>query len=73
MRDQFGILCDGSVVPCCLDSEGVITLGNVFEQDLAQILNTPRARAIADGFARRTAVEDLCRRCGYARLHTKQK
>ena len=66
MRDHFGILCDGTVVPCCLDSEGVINLGNVFTDDLSAILSSPRAAAIAKGFERRTASEDLCRRCGYA-------
>ena len=66
MKDHFGILCDGTVVPCCLDSDGVINLGNVFQQSLSEILNSPRAAAITDGFARRTASEDLCRRCGYA-------
>jgi radical SAM protein with 4Fe4S-binding SPASM domain len=65
--DHFGILCDGSVVPCCLDSDGVITLGNVFRQELSDILDSPRARDIAEGFRRRRAVEELCRRCGYAR------
>ena len=66
MRDHFGILCDGTVVPCCLDSEGVINLGNVFTDDLSAILSSPRAEAITKGFARRTASEELCRRCGYA-------
>ena len=64
--DHFGILCDGTVVPCCLDSDGVIALGNVFREDLASILNSPRAKAIAAGWQRRTPSEDLCRRCGYA-------
>lgn len=66
LRDHFGILCDGSVVPCCLDSDGVITLGNVFTQDLTEILRSPRATAIAEGFRCRKVTEDLCRRCGYA-------
>ena len=64
--DQFGILSDGSVVPCCLDSDGVMTLGNVFEEDLGEILSGERARAIADGFRRSVGAEELCRRCGYA-------
>jgi radical SAM protein with 4Fe4S-binding SPASM domain len=67
LGDHFGILCDGTVVPCCLDSDGVISLGNVFQEDLSDILNSPRAKAIADGFRQRKAVEGLCRRCGYAR------
>ena len=66
MRDHFGILCDGTVVPCCLDSEGCIALGNVFETDLSEILESPRAIAMAKGFEKRIATEDLCRRCGYA-------
>ena len=67
MRDHFGILADGTVVPCCLDSEGTVALGNAFERPLGEILDSPRARANADGFSRRTATEELCRRCGYAR------
>ena len=67
LRDQFGILCDGTVVPCCLDSEGIIALGNVFTQELSEILNSPRAKAMVQGFSCRKATEQLCRRCGYAR------
>lgn len=67
LQDHFGILCDGTVVPCCLDSDGVIALGNVFQETLSDILSSPRATAIAEGFRRRKAAEDLCRRCGYAR------
>ncbi len=67
LKDHFGILCDGTVVPCCLDSDGTIALGNVFREELSDILASPRATAIVQGFRRRKAVEDLCRRCGYAR------
>lgn len=66
LRDQIGVLVDGTVVPCCLDSEGNIPLGNLFETDLETIINGPRAKAIYDGFSARCAVEDLCKRCGYA-------
>ena len=66
LRDQIGVLSDGTVIPCCLDSEGDIALGNLFEQDLSDILAAPRATAILDGFRCRRAVEPLCRRCGYA-------
>ncbi|MBO5939282.1 MAG: radical SAM protein [Clostridia bacterium] len=67
LRDHFGILSDGSVVPCCLDSDGRLFLGNIFDTPLSGILSSSRAEAIREGFARRCAVEDLCRRCGYAR------
>lgn len=66
LRDQIGILSDGTVVPCCLDHEGDVPLGNLFSQTLAEILESPRAQAIYDGFSNRAPAEDLCRRCGFA-------
>lgn len=70
LRDHFGILCDGTVVPCCLDSDGVIALGNIFTQPLSKILESQRAKAMVDGFSCRKASEELCRRCGYAQRFT---
>ena len=67
LRDQLGVLCDGTVVPCCLDHEGDIRLGNLFKEELQDILESPRARALYDGFSCGRAAEELCRRCGYAR------
>lgn len=66
LRDQLGVLWDGTVVPCCLDHEGDIKLGNLFEEDLGEILASPRAKAIFEGFSDHQAPEPLCRRCGYA-------
>ena len=66
LKDQFGILVDGTVVPCCLDSNGVINLGNVFENDLQTILNSERATAMVNGFNCGKASENLCKKCGYA-------
>ena len=71
LRDQIGVLVDGTVVPCCLDADGNLALGNLFESPLAEILASPRARAIYDGFSNRRACEQLCRRCGYARRFSK--
>ena len=65
LRDQFGVLVDGTVVPCCLDSEGNMALGNIFETEMKDILESKRARDIYDGFTRREAVESLCKTCGY--------
>ncbi len=67
LRDQLGVLCDGTVVPCCLDHEGDLALGNLFTQSMEDILAAPRAKAIYAGFSNRQAAEELCRRCGYAR------
>lgn len=65
LRDQAGILVDGTVVPCCLDGEGDIGLGNIYETDWDAIMAGPRARALYDGFSQRRVVEPLCRTCGY--------
>ena len=67
LQDQIGVLCDGTVVPCCLDHNGDIPLGNLFRQSMEEILATERAVAILEGFHRRIASEELCRKCGYAR------
>ncbi len=66
LRDQIGVLCDGTVVPCCLDHDGELALGNLHKQSLEEILESPRAKAILQGFQNRTAPEELCRKCGYA-------
>lgn len=71
LRDQIGILCDGTVVPCCLDHDGDIPLGNLLAEELSDILEKPRAAAIYDGFCKGYAAEELCRRCGYARRFAK--
>ena len=70
LRDQVGVLVDGTVVPCCLDHEGELALGNLFEQSLEEIMSTEKSRRIYDGFSQKKAIEDLCRRCGYARRFT---
>ncbi len=65
LRNQAGILVDGTVVPCCLDSEGIINLGNIHTAPFGEIIEGPRAKAVFDGFSRKEAVEELCRKCGY--------
>ncbi|MBO5734606.1 MAG: SPASM domain-containing protein, partial [Clostridia bacterium] len=71
MRDHFGILCDGTVVPCCLDGQGVIALGNLHIQSMEEILKMPRTCAIVEGFAQNRRVEALCRHCGYSQRFSK--
>ncbi len=65
--DHFGILCDGTVVPCCLDAQGELALGNALAEPISEILSSERAKRILSGFRHKTASEELCRRCGYAR------
>ena len=64
--DQIAVLSDGTVVPCCLDHEGTLALGNLFRQELSDILASPLARAIRGGFEKGERAAALCRRCGYA-------
>ena len=71
LRDHIGVLWDGTVVPCCLDHEGDIPLGNLYDGSLEDILSSPRARAIYNGFSQGRAAEELCRRCGYRRRFSK--
>ncbi|MBU5486683.1 SPASM domain-containing protein [Clostridium sp. MSJ-8] len=66
LRDHFGILVDGTVVPCCLDGEGNIPLGNIYDASLEDILSGERAENIYNGFSQRRRVEELCKRCGYS-------
>jgi radical SAM protein with 4Fe4S-binding SPASM domain len=65
LSSHFGILVDGTLVPCCLDKEGAIPLGNVNEQTIPDILKSKRAQAILKGFRERNLVEALCQRCQY--------
>lgn len=67
LRDQIGILCDGRVVPCCLDREGSVTLGNLLTDSLEDILHGEKAREFYRCFSQRKAPSPLCSSCGFAR------
>lgn len=66
LRTHFGILCDGTVVACCLDGEGKLALGNIFEDKIGNILQTPRAQNIYKGFTDRNTPEEFCQTCTFA-------
>ena len=66
LGDQVGVLCDGTVVPCCLDADGSIALGNIFDEELSDILMSERVQNMRAAFRCRKVTEELCRRCGYA-------
>lgn len=63
--DQLGILVDGTVVPCCLDSNGIINLGNIFIEDLDEILNTSLVKDIIKGFKENRSSCKLCKNCNF--------
>ena len=66
LRDQIGVLSNGRVVPCCLDAEGSIDLGNIFKEELCDILSSKRAKDLIRSFERKKVCEELCKKCGYA-------
>ncbi|OHE05054.1 radical SAM/SPASM domain-containing protein, partial [Sulfurimonas sp. RIFOXYB12_FULL_35_9] len=65
LKSHIGILANGTVVPCCLDGEGVIDLGNLNETTLESILTSKRAKDMIEGFREFKAVEELCKKCSY--------
>lgn len=65
LDSHIAILSDGRVVPCCLDYEAIMELGNLHDQSLDEILKQQRVKDIRDGFACGKATEELCQRCSY--------
>lgn len=65
LKDQLAILVNGDVVPCCLDSCGIIKLGNIYEEDLDDIINSDRYQKMLLGFRNRKVSEELCKKCSF--------
>lgn len=64
-KTHIGILSDGTIVPCCLDGEGTINLGNILTTDMEEILNSKRFQNLIEGFKNRKVTEPLCKKCSY--------
>lgn len=65
LKDHIAVLVDGTVVPCCLDSKGIINLGNIFNDKLKDILNSDRVVKMIDGFKCNKKIEELCKKCKF--------
>ena len=65
LRSQIAILVNGDVVPCCLDQNGEIKLGNIFENSLDEILNSNLSKKIKKGFEEGKVIHNLCKKCEY--------
>lgn len=65
LRNQIGILVNGDIVPCCLDQEADIKLGNIYENSIDEILESKLAKDIINGFRAHKLIHPLCRRCGF--------
>lgn len=65
LKTHFSILSDGTVTPCCLDSEGIICLGNIYRESLDDILNSSRTQQIITNFKNNIKIEELCKHCAF--------
>lgn len=65
LKEQIAILVDGTVVPCCLDNDGTINLGNIYEKTIEEILKSDRACNIIKNFQNNKIAEELCTKCGF--------
>ncbi len=65
LKTHIAILSNGIVVPCCLDNDGTINLGNIFKTPLKEILEGELATAVKIGFQQHKAVHELCKNCSY--------
>ena len=63
--DHLGILSDGTIIPCCLDTKGIINLGNIYTDDLDSVLTSDRVKKMKDGFKKNYKCEELCRHCSF--------
>ena len=74
LKEQIAILVDGAVVPCCLDNNGDIPLGNILEETIEDILKKPKSIAIKKNFENNIITCELCKSCGFLkRLENKRK
>jgi len=74
LKEQIAILVDGTVVPCCLDNNGDIPLGNILEESLDDILNKDKSVLIKKNFENSVITCKLCKTCGFLkRLESKRK
>ena len=65
LRDHIGILVDGSIVPCCLDSNGNIVFGNIYKDSLDDVINSERYINMLNGFRNGIKCEELCKKCDF--------
>ena len=65
MKNMCGILVDGSVIPCCLDAQGDVNLGNIFTSSFKSIIESTRVKNILDGWNKNKCIEELCQKCSY--------
>lgn len=73
LKNQIGVLVDGTITICCLDSFGVSNLGNIFNDDIEIIMNSEKVKNIIKGFNNRKVYLDICKHCSYKERFNKNK
>ena len=63
--DHIGILSDGTIIPCCLDTLANINLGNIYKEDINTILNKEIVKDMIDGFKKGIKCQELCKHCSF--------
>lgn len=71
-RTHLGILSDGTVIPCCLDSDGVVNLGNIFNESFSDIINSDKFKNMVTSFQNNKACEELCKHCSFKEKFKKE-
>ena len=65
LTNHIGILVDGTIIPCCLDSEGIINLGNIYKNEICEVMNSKRVKDMINNFKNNKKCEELCKHCKF--------
>ena len=65
LKDHIGILSNGDIVPCCLDTKADIKLGNIYENEINEVLSSEKVKSIINGFKCNKKNEELCKHCNF--------
>ena len=68
LKDHIGILVDGTVIPCCLDSNGTIILENIYKQNMKNIIESKRYQDMLNNFKNNKRIEELCKHCNFNKV-----
>lgn len=63
--DHIGVLVDGTIIPCCLDTLGIINLGNIFKDDISSLKDNKLCNEMIRGFKNNKKVHELCKKCKF--------
>lgn len=62
---HLGVLVNGDIILCCLDHLGHTKLGNIFIENLEEVLESKKYVDIKKGWNNNISVDPLCQRCSY--------